>query len=79
MQEAGSIILSEEGGDLGQVLRRLHSHVLQFRRNDLTKDSGSVLDHLLVDACLNQPTKLDCCTYAEAEDLVTSSVTLTSI
>ena len=60
------MILSEEGGDFGQVLRQLHSHVLQFRQNDLANGSGSVLDHLLVDACLKQPTKLDF-TYIEEE------------
>ena len=45
------MILSDEGGDFGQVLRRLYSHVVEFRRADLASGSGSVLEHLLVAAC----------------------------
>lgn len=43
------MILSDEGGDFGQVLRRLYSHVVDFRRSDLAGGSGSALEHPLVD------------------------------
>ena len=51
LQKAGEMILSDEGGDFGQVLRRLYSHVVDLRRADIASGSGSVLEHLLVAAC----------------------------
>ena len=52
-QQAGKMILSDEGGDFGKVLRSLHSYVLEFRRADVAKGSGSALEHLLVASCLD--------------------------
>ena len=39
------MILSDEGGDVGQVLRRLNSYVVDFR-------GAAFAELLLVDTCL---------------------------
>jgi hypothetical protein len=49
------MILSDEGGDVGQVLRSLHSHMAEFGRADLARGNGSALEHLLAAACLIWP------------------------
>lgn len=50
--QAGSLILSEGGGAVGQMLRHLSGLVVQSPRGDIARGSGSTWTHLLVDACL---------------------------
>ncbi|CAL1147463.1 unnamed protein product [Cladocopium goreaui] len=54
-QEAGVMILSDKGGDVGQVLRSLHSHMAEIGRADLARGNGSALEHLLVAVSIPGP------------------------
>lgn len=52
------MILSDEGGDAGRLLRRINSYVIQLRRADIVRGSGSALEYPLVDSWLGH--RLSC-------------------
>lgn len=54
-QEAGSLILSEGGGAVGQMLRHLSGLVVQSPRGDIARGSGSTWTHLLVALAIPGP------------------------
>ncbi|CAK9092130.1 Regulator of nonsense transcripts 1-like, partial [Durusdinium trenchii] len=42
---AGTLILADEGSDVGQLLGRLRSYAVKFRQADLARESGSALEY----------------------------------
>ncbi|CAK8997554.1 unnamed protein product [Durusdinium trenchii] len=47
--EAGTLILADEGSDVGQLLGRLRSYAVKFRQADLARESGSALEYVLLE------------------------------